>query len=258
MIQMGNAAARVGAWLARYLAQPAHVHSTAPATKPEMLLACVLPADVILVEGTSRISTAIKYFTQSTWSHAAVYVGPRVRVPGAPAEPCFVEADVVEGVRMVGVAEFAGLHTRICRAAGLDEAARTKIVDFMIGCIGHQYDLRNVIDLARYLFPAPPVPLRWRRQLLMLGSGEPTRAICSTLVARAFQSVRFPILPMITEQSADAPDCPGCVAEIYRAREASFFVPRDFDVSPYFEVVKPSLHAGFDHRTINWEQATAD
>jgi hypothetical protein len=253
---MGNAAAKIGAWLARYLVQPAHVHSTAPATRAEALLACAMPADVILVEGTSRISAAIKYFTQSTWSHAAVYVGPQVRVAGAPAEPCFVEADVVEGVRMVGVAEFAGLHTRICRAAGLDDEARSKIVDFMIGCLGHQYDLRNVFDLARYLFPLP-VPLGMRRRALMLGSGEPTRAICSTLVARAFQSVKFPILPMITEHSADAPDCPGCVAEIYKAREASFFVPRDFDVSPYFEVVKPSLHAGFNHRAITWEQAPA-
>ena len=34
------------------------------------------PGDVLLVEGSSRISTAIKYLTQSTWSHAALFVGP--------------------------------------------------------------------------------------------------------------------------------------------------------------------------------------
>lgn len=28
--------------------------------------------DVLLVEGRARISTAIKYLTQSTWSHAAL------------------------------------------------------------------------------------------------------------------------------------------------------------------------------------------
>jgi hypothetical protein len=249
---MGNVLERLGEWLARYLAQPSHVHSTAPATRPDMLKACLQPADVLLVEGTSRISTAIKYLTQSTWSHAAVYIGERVRTPGAAAEPCFVEADVVEGVRMVGLEEFVGLHTRLCRASGLDEAARDRVVAYLIDCIGHKYDLRNVLDLARYLLPTPPVPLRFRRRMLMLGSGEPTRAICSTLAARAFQSVQFPILPMITEVSADAPDCPGCVAEIYKAREASFFVPRDFDVSPYFEVIKPSLHGEFKYKEIVW------
>lgn len=30
------------------------------------------------------------------------------------------------------------------------------------------------------------------------------------------------------------------------------FVPRDFDVSPYFEVVKPTLAQGFDYRQLNW------
>src|SRR5579885_1193794 len=31
--------------------------------------------DVILVEGNQRISECIKYLTQSSWSHAALYVG---------------------------------------------------------------------------------------------------------------------------------------------------------------------------------------
>jgi len=44
---------------------------------------CLEPGDVLLVEGNSRISATIKYLTQSTWSHAALYVGP---VPGAHAD----------------------------------------------------------------------------------------------------------------------------------------------------------------------------
>src|SRR5574337_378503 len=59
----------------------------------------------------------------------------------------------------------------------------------------HRYDLKNVVDLARYLLPTPPVPVGWRRRLLALGSGEPTQAICSTMIAQAFQSVSYPILP---------------------------------------------------------------
>lgn len=67
----------------------------------------------------------------------------------------------------------------------------------MVERIGCTYDMRNIIDLARFLLPTPPVPVRWRRQMIALGSGEPTRAICSTLIAQAFQSVRYPILPSI-------------------------------------------------------------
>lgn len=35
-------------------------------------------------------------------------------------------------------------------------------------------------------------------------------------------------------------------------RHHSLFVPRDFDVSPYFAIVKPSLAACFDHRSLVW------
>ncbi len=34
--------------------------------------AVIKPGDVLLVEGRARVSTAIKYLTQSTWSHAAL------------------------------------------------------------------------------------------------------------------------------------------------------------------------------------------
>ena len=33
---------------------------------------------------------------------------------------------------------------------------------------------------------------------------------------------------------------------------ASLFAPRDFDLSPYFQVVKPTLEMGFDHRRLRW------
>ena len=93
--------------------------------------------------------------------------------------------------------------------------------------------------------------------MLALGSGDPTRAICSTLIAQAFQSVRYPILPQVEQRSANDPLCPLCVEEILHVRHHSLFVPRDFDVSPYFAVVKPTLAAGFDHHALRWADATA-
>ncbi len=250
---MGTVSGWLGAQLARYLSAEVHGQGSAPPTRASQLLATLQPGDVLLVEGRSRFSTAIKYLTQSTWSHAALYVGaPALAKQGAPAGHCFVEADLSDGVRSVGAELFEAYHTRICRPIGLSEADLQQVVSYALARLGHQYDLRNVWDLARYLLPTPPVPQRFRRRMLSLGSGDPTRAICSTLIAQAFQSIRYPILPMITVTSRDSPDCPACMDEVLQVRHHSLFAPRDFDVSPYFSIVKPTLAQGFDFHSLQW------
>jgi hypothetical protein len=72
------------------------------------------------------------------------------------------------------------------------------------------------------------------------------------LIAQAFESVRYPVLPDVTTVSASRVDCPECVAEILAVRHHSLFVPRDFDVSPYFAVIKPSLIDEFNYRSLTW------
>lgn len=250
---LNGIAQRPGRWLAHWLSQSAHVHGASLPTRPDILAKTLRPGDVLLIEGQSRVSVAIKYLTQSTWSHAALFIGAAANRLGEDGAPlCFVEADMVEGVRLVGLSEFAGLHSRICRPVDLAEADRARIIDFALSRVGQRYDLKNVFDLARYLIPTPPVPQGWRRRMLALGSGDPTRAICSTLVAQCFQAVRYPVLPIVETQSAARQDCPECVKEILRIRHHSLFVPRDFDVSPYFYIVKPTLEQGFDYRRLNW------
>jgi hypothetical protein len=243
----------VGRALARFLTQRRHVHSPSLATPRDVLLACLTPGDILLVEGDSRISTAIKYLTQSTWSHAALFVGHHGAERLPDRRHCFVEADLTQGVRSVGIDEFDGCQTRICRPIGLDEDERRALADYAIARIGHQYDMRNVIDLARYLLPTPPVPTRFRRRMIALGSGDPTRAICSTLISQAFQSIGYPILPTVEYRLAATPQCPGCTEEILHIRHHSLYTPRDFDASPYFRIVKPTVEAGFDFRSLTWE-----
>ena len=146
-----------------------------------------MPGDILLVEGNQRISTVIKYLTQSTWSHAAVYIGDAVERTNGDEPCCLIEADLTDGVIAVPLSKYASHNTRICRPVGLSDPDRSKVIEFLVDSIGTAYDLRNVIDLARYLLPTPPVPVRWRRRMLALGSGDPTRGICSTLIAEAFQ-----------------------------------------------------------------------
>ena len=65
----------LGRWLARFLEQPSRSYQPFSISDTETLERCLQPGDVLLVEGNQRISVAIKYLTQSTWSHAAMYVG---------------------------------------------------------------------------------------------------------------------------------------------------------------------------------------
>ena len=250
---MNFAAQRIGQALARYLAKSQHLHSTSIPAEFSALAACLQPADVLLVEGHSKISAAMKYLTQSTWSHAALYVGDVLGSRNDAGEAlCLIEADMLQGVRAVALSQFAGLHCRVCRPLSLrpDEAAQ--VVEHARRRLGHQYDLKNIVDLVRFLLPTPPVPQQWRRRMLTLGSGDPSRAICSTLIAEVFQAVFYPVLPIIERRSTQDLLCPLCVDEILHVRHHSLFVPRDFDVSPHFQVIKPTLVQGFDHHALRW------
>ncbi|MBI4988851.1 MAG: lipo-like protein [Rhodocyclales bacterium] len=246
---------RLGNRLASYLSRPDPRYRPLATSDPRGVAAAIVPGDVLLVEGNTRFSKAIKYLSQSTWSHAALYVGDAA---GEGERHWLVEADVVDGVIAVPLEKYADMHTRICRPAGLTAEDRAKVIGYALARIGHRYDLKNILDLVRYLLPQPPVPVRWRRRMLSLGSGDPTRAICSTLIAQAFQSVRYPILPSVTRKPAARDDCNDCYDEILHIRHHSLFVPRDFDISPYFEIVKPTLARGFDYRQLRWDDASSE
>jgi hypothetical protein len=250
---MRNPLSWAGRRLADYLAQERPRGELAGMQDPAILARALRPCDVLLVEGNTRISVAIKYLTQSTWSHAALYVGEALGPARDGGEPhVLIEADLREGVRSLPLSAYASAHTRICRPVGLARDDAGRVVAYAISRLGARYDLRNVFDLLRYLLPTPPVPSRLRRRMIALGSGDPTRAICSTLIAQAFQAVRYPILPDVTRTRDADPSCDDCYQEILHIRHFSLFAPRDFDVSPYFEVVKPSLLHGFDYRALRW------
>ena len=219
----------------------------------DTLWATLEPGDILLVEGNQFVSSTIKYLTNSTWSHAAFYVGHELpRPPDGSERPRLIEVNIGEGCVAVPLSRYATFNTRICRPVGLTNEDRQRIVAFMVGKLGSKYDLSNIFDLLRYFFPIP-VPSRFRRRMIALGSGDPTRAICSSLIAQAFQSVGYPILPEITHAPGRAhAESRYSRAEIMHIRHHSLFTPRDFDLSPYFQVIKPTITHGFDYRKIKW------
>ncbi|MGH7524676.1 MAG: YiiX/YebB-like N1pC/P60 family cysteine hydrolase [Gemmatimonadales bacterium] len=238
---------RAGRTLAGFLTRPRHTTLGISTSPPNALIAALRPGDVLLIEGDTRVSVAIKYLTQSSWSHATLCVAkPAVSTSGDDGASILLEADVNSGVRLVPLETYAGLHTRICRAVGLSAAELARVIDYATARVGSQYDVKHFWDLARYLVPTPPVPTRWRRRLLAFGSGDPTRAICSTLIADAFHSVSYPILPEVLMTGHDSVAAEHAFAEMRHIQEHGLYMPRDFDVSPYFQIVKPTLELGFD------------
>ncbi|MEZ5799458.1 MAG: YiiX/YebB-like N1pC/P60 family cysteine hydrolase [Nitratireductor sp.] len=244
---------RLGHRMARVLTKQVSGYNPYTPSDYDTLWATLEPGDVLLVEGNQFVSSTIKYLTNSTWSHAALYVGHALPKPAGGGErPRLIESNLGEGCMAVPLSRYSSYNTRICRPVGLTGEDRQKIVDFMIASIGKQYDLKNIFDLLRYFFPVP-VPSRFRRRMIALGSGDPTRAICSSLIAQAFQQAKYPILPEITAAPGRAhADSRYSRKEILHIRHHSLFAPRDFDLSPYFEIVKPTLRHGFDYRKLQW------
>lgn len=243
----------IGRKLARYLSQPSQRGGRVATCPIEKLATTLQKGDILLVEGKSRFSIAIKYLTQSTWSHAALYVGNTVDEDSSnPAAKTLLEADIIEGVRLSPLNIYANTHTRICRPVGLSSNEIDAMVDYTISRIGNQYDLKNIFDLARYLIQKPPVPNKWRRKLLAIGSGDPTRAICSSLLAEAFHTIKYPILPEFSIETGRTTSGKFLVEEYAHIRHHSLFAPGDFDLSPYFNIIKPTIANGFDPHKINW------
>jgi hypothetical protein len=148
-------------------------------------------------------------------------------------------------VRLVSVAEFADLHTRVCRPVGLTAAEIDTLVGTAVARLGHQYDLKNVIDLARYLLPTP-VPVRWRRRMLggqrrphprhLLDADRPSFPVDSSDPAAD------------RDRAVAGPMCPGLWPRFFMCGTTACS-PRATSTSPNFAIIKPNLEAGIFPRS---------
>jgi permuted papain-like amidase YaeF/Yiix C92 family enzyme len=268
-------------WFIDQITSPRRHYQRFVFNAPERLRATIQAGDVLLVDGDQRVSQAVKYLTQSTWSHSALFIGdallrrdPETRRKaqhrfGREAKFLIVEALVERGVIVSPLIKYLDFNIRICRPVRLKPQDREIVIDHAISRIGHTYDRRNFLDLTRYLLPFHWIPGRLREDALHFGSGVATETICSTLIAEAFAKVRFPILPTPVRQP---PRSRGerwrqqilgrptrrAYSGLLRARHPTLAVPRDFDLSPYFEIVKFNARdiAAFDYSKLEWEERT--
>ncbi len=228
----------------------------------------IQPGDVLLIEGRNRISGIIKEITQSPWSHAALYIGNIHEIQNSPLKKLIstytqqhalsiktlsghllIETDIGVGTTVSLIEKYQEDHIRILRPHGIFPEDIQNVIAYMISHLGSHYDLRHVFDLARFLLPWRFFPRKWRSSLFEHNALKPTREICSSLIAEAFQSVGFPVLPFVVETE-------GKPLELVQ-RNSKLFTPSDFDYSPYFDVIKyPIFPLGIEmsYKNLPWKK----
>lgn len=226
-------------WLTAEIEEPREL----PLTDFERIEYELRPCDVILVEGRSRISRIVRIITQNPWSHAALYIGrlhdisnrdTREKVmqfyQGDPDEQLLIESFLGRGINIVPLTKYKNDHIRICRPKGISRQDAQQVMAYAINKLGQHYAVRQILDLTRFLLPWTILPRRWRSSLFYSSGATSVKETCSSLIAEAFQSVEFPILPVLNRPE-------GKNVELVQ-RSPRMFTPSDFDYSPFFEIIK--------------------
>jgi len=203
----------------------------------------VRPADVLLVEGKNRISKVIQRITHSPWTHAVLFIGrlhdiedPQIRelvhknYHGKLSDQLIIESIIGKGTVITPITEYENNHVRICRPAGLSFQDAQKVIGHGAKTLGKEYNLRHFFDLGRFLLASRLLPRQWRSSLFLRSADKATQDICSSMIAQAFISIKFPILPLVRKDDSKE-------FEVIH-RNPKLYTPSDFDYSPYFEIIK--------------------
>jgi len=248
---------KITAWLVHE-----HERPGIPLCDFEHLYLAIRPCDVLLVEGRSRVSDIIKNVTQTIWTHSALCIGrlqdiadPALRAliekfyNGDPGEQLIIEALLGQGTLVNPLSKYRGEHLRICRPRNLSSEDNRHIIDFAARHLGSDYDFRQMVDLARFMYPYGILPRRWRSTLFEYHAGIPTRSVCSSMIAAAFANVHYPVMPLV-RRGEDGK------LQLFK-RNPRLYTPRDFDTSPYFDIIKYPI-LGLDdlaaYRKLPWNK----
>ncbi len=220
------------------------------------------PGDVLLNEGRSHVSEVIKMATQSPWTHSVLYIGRlydiedpitrdkvKAHYGGDPNEQLIIEALLGQGTIISPVKKYKDEHLRICRPKNLSPLDSQHVISYAVEQVGLDYDVRQIVDLMRFMFPYSFLPRRWRSSLFAKNPGKPTRTVCSTMIVEAFHAVKFPVLPF-AEKTKDGK------IRLFQ-RNPRLYTPKDFDYSPYFDIIKCPFFGPEDvsiYKRLPWEK----
>ena len=238
---------RVDEWLNKDV----ETYETIVPNDMEKLYKAIRKGDVVLIEGRVRLSQLIKVFTQSQWSHVVLYIGDELlkREPsrreeliekyGDYADKLIVEALVEDGMVTNPLEKYRHLNMRIARPVNISDADLDLVLRNVLNDLGKQYDRRNILDLALQLLPLNFGLFKKKRVEICIGACSDFQVICSASIAKAFQSVGFLIRPVV-EQAVTRGDGSGETSDgpVFKMQHPSRIVPRDFDLSPNFDIIK--------------------
>ena len=225
------------------------------------LLNTLQPCDILLIEGDLRYSEVIKYATQSTWSHCALYIGnPPDNMGYDSTKKYIIEVLLSSGTVLSPISDYYGFNSRIMRPVGLSDDDKKQVIQYCLNKLGHRYDMLNVINLLKHHVPFAKLFFGKLPHDGIFAAQNSERVICSSLIAQAFEYINYPILPDTEKMKKRAAVRDGALPKdaliteynILKKRHYSLFSPRDFDVSPFFNVVKPTIESGFDYKNIKY------
>jgi hypothetical protein len=208
----------------------------------------IRPGDIILESGTTRASQLVKRITQTPWTHVSLYLGRLHDIESdeirqiiidtynpSPKQHLVFESVLGKGNYIDTIETFKDSHIRLSRPYQISHDDIQSIINYAVSHVGADYNLRHFLDLGRFLLSNRLIPRQWRSSLFDQQTGEAQRQICSGMIAKAFMSVHYPILPTKSTSETNKPEL------IHR--NPNLFIPADFDYSPYFKIIKfPKFH----------------
>lgn len=222
----------------------------------------VKPCDVLLIETHTRIGNFVRLISESPWTHAALYIGrpsdienPALRefiskyAKELNSEQLLIESVIDKGTIISPLDKYKNDHIRILRPSALLPEDAQKVIAHLIQQLGHKYSLRHLFDLGRFIFPWRIMPRKWRSTLFQQNITQSIEDICSSMIANAFQSVNYPILPAFEDKDEEG--------HTLIHRNPRLYTPSDFDVSPFFDIIKYPifpLKEGKSYRDLPWKK----
>jgi len=224
---LNSSKTRLGAFVVRRISKKKELYKLHYPNNLTDIHRLLVPGDVLLVDGDYGISDWIKVFSSHTWSHCALYTGTQPvsssSLPEMGSDTNFdlVEAIIGRGIILSSIKKYEHCNLRICRPKNLNRRQRQRVVHFALSKVGLPYDERNIFRFMGLPFNQGAKPTE------DISDPESGGYTCSGLIASAFSQVSLEVIHYYDRE-----------ARKIVPYHPSQIQPKDFDLSPNFEIIK--------------------